>query len=81
MPPKKEQKATQKRAKVVQKVTQKKEGEEMKIKLAYEAEETPLVETVTQELERLFPRIKIRKSDRHEPYLHIYFTIGTGKKK
>lgn len=53
----------------------------MKIKVAYEAAESPLVEDVTQALKHLFPHIKIRKSDRHEPYLHIYFTVGTCNKK
>jgi len=58
----------------------------MKITIAYLPEEQEEAAADLAALQRLHPRLKVRKSDRHEPFKHIYVTIpkpakttGTGE--
>lgn len=46
----------------------------MKIKITYQDGEELAARTVEEWCRIIFPGIKIRKSDRHPPYLHIYLT-------
>lgn len=53
----------------------------MKITIAYLAEEKVEAATIVAVLRRLHPDIKVRKSDTHKPFLHIYLTTTkTGKR-
>lgn len=51
----------------------------MKITLAYLPAEDEEAAAVLAALLRLHPSAKLRKSDRHAPFLHIYMTVGKPK--
>ena len=51
----------------------------MKITIAYISEEQEEAATILAALRRLHPDGKVRKSDRHPPYLHIYLTTKQQK--
>ena len=55
-------------------------GALMKITIAYTTGEELGARTVEEWCRAIFPGIKVRKSDRHPPYLHIYLTTKTGGK-
>ncbi len=46
----------------------------MKVTIAHTAEEQEEADTVLSALRRLHPDGKVRKSDRHPPFLHLYLT-------
>ena len=46
----------------------------MKITLAYIPDEEEAVTTSVAALRRISPNMKVRKSDRHPPFKHIYLT-------
>lgn len=46
----------------------------MKITLAYIPEEEQEANAATTAILRIYPRSKVRKSDRHPPFKHIYLT-------
>lgn len=46
----------------------------MKITLAYLPEDEAEAAAVVAELRRLYPSAKIRKSEAHPPFKHIYLT-------
>ena len=46
----------------------------MKITLAYIPDEQEAVTDVVPALRHIFPNMKVRKSDRHPPFKHIYLT-------
>ena len=48
----------------------------MKITLAYLPVEDEEAAAVLASLLRLHPGAKVRKSDRHAPFLHVYVTVG-----
>ena len=52
----------------------------MKITLAYLPAEDEEAAAVLAALLRLHPRAKLRKSDRHAPFLHLYLTIWKAAK-
>ena len=52
----------------------------MKITLAYLPAEDEEAAAVLAAPLRLHPRAKLRKSDRHAPFLHLYLTIGKAAK-
>lgn len=47
----------------------------MKITFAYLPEEQEEAAAGVEALRQLQPRLKVRKSDRHSPFNHIYVTI------
>ena len=46
----------------------------MKITIAYIPDEQETVTTSVAVLRHIFPDIKVRKSERHPPFKHIYLT-------
>lgn len=46
----------------------------MKLKISYEAEEEKEAAATVAAFLRLHPGAKVRKSDRHAPFKHIYLT-------
>ena len=52
----------------------------MKITIAYIPDEQETVTTSVAVLRRIFPEIKVRKSERHPPFRHIYLTTKMPKK-
>lgn len=46
----------------------------MKITIAYLPDEQEAVTTSVAALRHIFPNVKVRKSDRHPPFKHIYLT-------
>jgi len=46
----------------------------VKITLAYIPDEQEAVTTSVTALRHIFPNMKVRKSDRHPPFKHIYLT-------
>ena len=46
----------------------------MKVKIAYKPEEEKKVAASVAAIQRLNPGAKIRRSDRHAPFIHIYIT-------
>ena len=53
---------------------QKDEGHGMKITIAYLPEEQQEVAAGVAALRQLQPGLKVRKSDRHKPFSHLYLT-------
>lgn len=51
----------------------------MKITIAHLPGETLAARTVEEWCRVIFPGAKVRKSDRHPPYLHIYMTTKQEK--
>ena len=51
----------------------------MKITIAYIPDEQETVTTSVAALRCLFPDIKVRKSERHPPFKHIYLTTKIPK--
>lgn len=47
----------------------------MKITIAYRADETPAAQAVAADIRRLLPAVKVRESDRHPPFKHVYMTV------
>lgn len=47
----------------------------MKIKLSYLPEEQEIAEQVKERLMKLFPGLKVHKSDHYPPFLHIYMSL------
>lgn len=58
----------------------KKEGESVKIKIAYQDGEALQARTVEEWVRALWPQVKVRKSDRYTPFLHTYLTVDLPKK-
>ena len=56
-----------------------KKGDSMKITVAYLPEDEKEATAALAALRRLHPDGKVRKSDRHPPYLHIYLTTKQQK--
>lgn len=52
----------------------------MKIKIAYQAGEKQAAQAVEEWVRALWPRVKVRKSDRYAPFLHTYLTVELPKK-
>lgn len=52
----------------------------MKITIAYTAEEEGNACAATRQLLRLFPAMKVHKSERHPPFLHLYMTTKIPEK-
>lgn len=46
----------------------------MKISIAYLPEDEKEAAAVVAALRRLHPGVKVRKSERHPPFLHLYLT-------
>lgn len=46
----------------------------MKITIAYISDEQETVTTTVAALLRIYPGIRVRESDRHPPFKHIYLT-------
>lgn len=47
----------------------------MKITIAYQADETSAAQAVAADIRRLLPAVKVRESDRHPPFKHVYMTV------
>ena len=52
----------------------------MKITIAYTADEERDACTATRQLLRLFPAIRVHKSDGKPPYMHLYMTTKRPEK-
>lgn len=50
-------------------------GNGMKITFAYLPEEQEDANSGVSALKRLYPNMKLRKSEKHEPYRHVYLNI------
>ena len=53
----------------------------MKITIAYIPDEQETVTTSVAVLRNIFPDIKVRKSERHPPFKHIYLTTKMPEKR
>ncbi|MDD6612020.1 MAG: hypothetical protein PUE91_07430 [Clostridiales bacterium] len=47
----------------------------MKINITYHQEEVRKMRLILRFIEGLMPAVKVRFSDRHAPYYHVYLTI------
>ncbi len=47
----------------------------MKIRIAYQQEETRKMRLILSFVKGLMPAVKVRFSDRNAPYLHVYLTV------
>ena len=47
----------------------------MKITIAYTAENEKKATAIMEGIKRICPEVKIRTSDRHSPYKHIYLSF------
>jgi len=56
-----------------------KRSDNTKITIAYLPEDEPEAAAALAALRRLNPDAKVRKSDRHPPFLHIYLTTKRQK--
>ena len=52
----------------------------MKVTIAYLPEEERSAGTIKTFIEALIPGTRVRESDRHAPYKHIYLTIKKQKR-
>lgn len=49
----------------------------MKINIAYHQEEVRKMRLILRFIEGLMPAVKVRFSDRHAPYYHVYLTFAS----
>lgn len=52
----------------------------MKMTIAYQSDEQKEADTVAAAMRSLLPAVKVRESDRHPPFKHIYMTIKKPEK-
>ena len=52
-------------------------GHGMKIKISYTADEKEKADILAADIKKRLPKARIKRSDRHHPYHHLYISSGS----
>lgn len=49
----------------------------MKVRISYTAGETETADALVADIRKLLPNASVKRSDRHQPYRHLYISEST----